>query len=120
MKVVFKVPVLEHLFYPVRFCFVAPRGLYIYTVYFITAIFSSVTRSTLSLFALGVTWPLCFLRVKDIRYSTLKICLFYNIISSSLSKLSYLHRLFYNSFFFFFYTFCQCLSPSNISILYRL
>ena len=41
---------------PYHFLLWAPRGLYVS---------SFVTRSTLSLFALGVTWPLRFLRVKD-------------------------------------------------------
>ena len=91
-KVACKVSVTAHLFYQVISYFVASRDLYVP---------SFVTQCTLSLFALGITWPLCFLRIKDIRYSTLhplstcrnkhnylKICLYYNIISSSLSNLS--------------------------------
>ena len=39
--------------------------------YLITFLFCGVTRPTLSVFALGITWPLCLLCVKDIRYSTL-------------------------------------------------
>ena len=45
----------------------------------------------------------------------LKICLVY-LLATYLIYTVY----FIISIFFLFFTFCQCLSPSNISILYRL
>ena len=53
-------------FYPVIFGFAPSCGLYVS---------SFVTRSTLSLFALVVTWPLCFLRVRYSIFTTTKFVL---------------------------------------------